>query len=114
VKKLLAAAVLVAGIVFAVPSVAGAAESTEAAAPVGPCTPYVTTSLVAVVCTVRSGEYSASVTPSLTLPPNQVVAAVGGGVCEGGPWCVHAYVGTDDVVACYGYPLGPGAYICLP
>jgi hypothetical protein len=68
VKKLLAAAVLVAGIVFAVPSVAGAAESTEAAAAVGPCTPYVTTSLVAVVCTVRSGEYSASVTPSLTLP----------------------------------------------
>jgi hypothetical protein len=67
VKKLLAAAVLVAGIVVAVPSVAGAAESTEAAA-VGPCTPYVTTSLVAVVCTVRSGEYSASVTPSLTLP----------------------------------------------
>ena len=92
---------------------AGAAEP-EAAAPIGPCTPYVSTSLVAAVCVVRSGEYSAAVTPSVLLPPNQVGAAVGGGVCEGGPWCVHYYVGTDDVQACYGYPAGPGAYICLP
>jgi hypothetical protein len=109
VKKLLLAAALVLGC-LAVPTVAGAAE----AAPVGPCTPYVATSFVGAVCTVRSGEYATSITPSATLPPNQVGAAVGGGVCEGGPWCVHYDAGTDDVVVCYGYPLGPGAYMCLP